>query len=181
VCYCDDCQSFAHFLGRANQILDEHGGTEIFQTSPARLRFTQGADRLGCMRLTSKGMFRWYADCCKTPIGNTLPTHQLPFVGLIHSCIERSSPGASLDPILGPIRGRVQGRYAKGDMTGLSVGDRPPVSMILGLVGALLMARLRGDHKKSPFFDRQNGEPIATPHILTERELRDVEAARDAS
>jgi hypothetical protein len=30
-CYCDDCQAFAHFLGRADAILDAHGGTEIAQ------------------------------------------------------------------------------------------------------------------------------------------------------
>jgi hypothetical protein len=33
ICYCDDCQSFAHFLGPAQPILDSHGGTEIFQMS----------------------------------------------------------------------------------------------------------------------------------------------------
>ena len=53
VCYCDDCQAFAHFLGRAADILDPHGGTEIFQMSPARIALTAGTERLACMRLSS--------------------------------------------------------------------------------------------------------------------------------
>ncbi len=28
VCYCDDCQAFAHRLGRAD-LLDAHGGSDI--------------------------------------------------------------------------------------------------------------------------------------------------------
>src|SRR5688500_7644860 len=112
VCYCDDCQSFAHFLERAGETLDAHGGTEIFHTSPARLEFTSGAARLACMRLTPNGMLRWYASCCRTPIGNTLPTPRIPFVGLIVRCIERSD-GRSLDEALGPIRARGHARFAK--------------------------------------------------------------------
>ena len=34
VCYCDDCQAFAHQLGRAD-LLDAQGGTDIIQVAPA--------------------------------------------------------------------------------------------------------------------------------------------------
>src|SRR5262245_44421193 len=110
VCYCDDCQSFAHFLDRAQDVLDEHGGTEIFQTSAGRLAITAGADRLACVRLQPSGLLRWYTACCRTPIGNTLATRQLPFVGLVVACLER----AELDPVLGPVRARGHARFAKG-------------------------------------------------------------------
>ena len=33
-------------------------------------------------------MIRWYAGCCKTPIGNTLENHKISFVGLLHNCLE---------------------------------------------------------------------------------------------
>jgi Family of unknown function (DUF6151) len=36
VCHCDDCQAFAHRLGRAD-LLDEHGGSDIIQIAPASL------------------------------------------------------------------------------------------------------------------------------------------------
>ena len=97
ICYCADCQSFAHFLGRATEILDRSGGTDIFQTSPARIEITQGRERLASMRLTPKGLLRWYADCCKTPIGNTAITREIPFVGLICRCLDTGSIGLTRD------------------------------------------------------------------------------------
>ena len=41
VCYCDDCQAFAHQLGRAD-LLDAKGGTDIVQVAPASLTFPKG-------------------------------------------------------------------------------------------------------------------------------------------
>jgi hypothetical protein len=42
VCYCADCQAFARFLKRENEILDERGGTSIIQTIPANVTFAEG-------------------------------------------------------------------------------------------------------------------------------------------
>src|SRR5512138_1926635 len=45
VCYCDDCQAYAHHLGRAD-LLDELGGTDVVQVAPASLAFHRGAERI---------------------------------------------------------------------------------------------------------------------------------------
>ena len=63
VCYCDDCQAFAHQLGRAD-LLNAQGGSDIVQVAPASLTFTKGQDRIAGMRLTPKGLFRWHTTCC---------------------------------------------------------------------------------------------------------------------
>ncbi|MCG8589625.1 MAG: DUF6151 family protein [Proteobacteria bacterium] len=177
VCYCDDCQAFGDFLG-PDGVLDTHGGTDIFQMSPARLEFTRGLDQLACLRLTSKGMLRWYAACCKTPIGNTMATRQIPFVGLIHACVDHEADGRSRDEALGPVRAGVNARFARGDRTQLDAHDRAPLSMGLGILGRLVAARLRGDHAASPFFDRGTGEPVAVPLVLSEDERRGLENVR---
>jgi hypothetical protein len=176
VCYCDDCQSFAHFLERAEEVLDGHGGSEIFQMSPARLEITAGADQLACMRLAPSGLLRWYAACCRTPIGNTLASRQVPFVGLIVGCIDAGSQGHTLDQVLGPIRGRGHARFATGNRAQLDATDRFPARVILRLLGISLVARLRGDHRRSPFFDRATGAPISPPRVLTASELAAVRA-----
>ena len=100
VCYCDDCQSFAHFLGRADDVLDEHGGTEVYQVSPARVAIDQGIDHLACVRLRPKGLYRWYSACCNTPIANTV-SGKIPFVGLIHTFMVKQPDYAKA---VGPIR-----------------------------------------------------------------------------
>src|SRR3954453_17840284 len=55
VCYCDDCQAFAHRLGRAD-LLNSQGGSDIVQVAPASLTFVQGQHRIVGMRLTPKGL-----------------------------------------------------------------------------------------------------------------------------
>jgi hypothetical protein len=176
VCYCDDCQAFAHFLGRPTDILDQHGGTEIFQMSQAALILNAGAERLACMRLTVRGLFRWYASCCNTPIGNTLATSKIPFIGLIHRCIEKPPDDTFLEKSLGPIRARVFQQFGIGDRAALPAGT--PLPMVMLRFGRLALRwRLRGDHKHSFFFDPRAGHPIVAPRVLTvaERdELRGV-------
>jgi len=181
VCHCDDCQSFAHFLGRANEILDAQGGTEIFQMSPARLEILTGADRLACMRLTPTGLVRWYAECCGTPIGNTLITQQVPFVGLILACVEPGAAAGSRDAVLGPVRVHVQIRFAKGDRAQLHGRDRGTLTVMLRFAAMILWACLRGEQKASPFFDPKTGQTRAIPRVLSEPELREVERRRDAA
>jgi len=176
VCYCNDCQSFAHFLGNADEILDTHGGTDIFQTSPARLEFTQGAEALACVRLRKGGLLRWYAACCNTPVGNTMASSGAPFVGLIHGGLT----GSERELALGPIRGGVQAGSAKGDRASLDAYDRALNPLMFRFLRVLLAARLRGDHRRSPFFDPESGARRAKPKVLSEEELRAVETARDA-
>ena len=168
VCYCDDCQAFAHFLGNSDRSLDAHGGTDLFQMSPARLRITQGIEQLACVRLTRKGPFRWYSKCCKTPVGNTPPTYQLPFIGLIHSSIATAKQ--PLDELLGSEQIRVMGKFAipvNGELPDAHGGF--PLSHIARILWKILGWRIRGDHRHSPFFDRQTGEPIAAVQILSNR------------
>lgn len=177
VCYCDDCQSFAHFLGRPEELLDAHGGTEVFQTSPALVEIAEGADRLACMRLTPKGLARWYTSCCRTPIGNTLATGSWPFVGLIRACI--AADDSALESALGPIRQRSMGRFAIGDTSGLHVHERLPLSLIARIARMLVVWKLRGDRKRSPFFEPRTGAPAAVPQVLGDEELRELERARE--
>ena len=169
VCYCDDCQAFARHLGHPERVLDAHGGTDIVQTSAARVRFAQGSDRLACLRLSPKGLLRWYAGCCATVIGNTLATPALPFVGLVHTCLH-DAHGTPRDEALGPIRGRAFLKCATGDASALRATKGSMAAMILRFGRIVAAARLRGDHKRSPFFDAHSGAPAAAPRILSEDE-----------
>lgn len=181
VCYCDDCQSFAFYLDRANEILDENGGTDIFQTSSGHLEFIEGLDQLACVRLSESGMFRWYAACCRTPIGNTPRTSRVPFVGLIHSCVDHATEGRSRDETIGPVRMRGFGRYAKGDRSKLEAHDGAPLPMKARVTEILQEALERGDQNRSAFFNTGTDAPCVSPQILTAVELGRVEAARDAT
>jgi hypothetical protein len=177
VCYCDDCQAFAHFLGRATDMLDAHGGTDIFQMSPARLRFTAGVERLACMRLTGKGMRRWYAACCRTPIGTTMASGAMPFVGLAATCLEAPADDPALQKALGPVLARGYRRYAKGEAATIPADVIPFALDALRVIGLMLGWKLRGDRRRSPFFDRRTGHPAVEAHVLDAAESSNVRAA----
>lgn len=166
VCHCDDCQKFACWLG-TERILDAHGGTDIFQMPPAHVRILAGAEELRCIRLSDKGMYRFYAACCRTPIGNLMGP-RVPFVGLIYTFMDHAGDGRSRDAVLGPAA-YIQGRFA--------VGGRPPHvhrAASPALMARVLM-RLLGwsfsrKHQPSPFFEAGSGRARAEPQVLSPAE-----------
>lgn len=164
ICYCKDCQAFAHHLGRAADTLDANGGTELCQLPPRHLEFEQGAEQLACLRLTERGPLRWYAKCCNTPIGNTSPSRRIAFVGLVLSAVDGAAK-AERQATLGPVRAHVFKESASGDARALEglPGLTPGVVLRTGLriVGALVSGRYRFN----PFFDA-HGTPLTAPHRL---------------
>jgi Family of unknown function (DUF6151) len=165
ICYCRDCQAFAHFLGRTPDILDAKGGTDVIQTLPANVTFTAGQDVLACMRLSEKGLLRWYTKCCNTPIGNTLVDFKISFIGLIHTCLDSSN--RSLDESFGPVRMWNFTKGAKGTV------DSRPVALIAGIlrfIAMVMRARINGAYMRTPLFSAQTGAPIATPKVLSPSE-----------
>lgn len=102
ICYCKDCQAFARFLAPDGSLLDASGGTEVEATLPAGVRFTQGLEHLACMSLSPQGIYRWYASCCNTPVGNTPRNPAMPYVGLVRACLAATAD--TLDRELGRAR-----------------------------------------------------------------------------
>ena len=166
ICYCDDCQAFQHFLGRTEDVLDAHGGTRIFQMSPGKFEITAGREHLACMRLTPEGIVRWFTSCCKSPLGNTLATPTLLFVGVIVACFEAENDEARLDAALGPVLCGVHGRFALGKPSNVDVHATAPVGLILRFMTRMLRWKLRGDGKRSPFFDPETKTLAVRPLIL---------------
>jgi hypothetical protein len=160
VCYCDDCQAFAHQLGRAD-LLDARGGTDIVQLAPASLKFTQGQSRIVGLRLTSNGLFRWYASCCNTPVGNTLGP-AIPFVGIIARAFEHGA--RQPDDLFGEPVGAIMQHYAIG---GAPPGSaRTKLSFLLRAGRMVLGWRLRGKTWPHPFFARDTRVPIYPASVL---------------
>ena len=169
VCMCDDCQAYAHYLGQAKTVLDANGGTEVVPVAPANLEITQGIENLKCLRLTEKGMLRWYAGCCNTPIANTAPISKMPFAGLIHSIMDFNGSGQSLDGILGSVGMRVQGKSGIGTLPD-GTYQKFSLRQILQTMAFLFVGFLKRQYTPSPFFNAQTGKPVVVPYILTKVE-----------
>lgn len=162
VCYCKDCQAFARVLGVADRVLDRWGGTDIYQLPPARIELLTGQDQLRCLRLSEKGLYRWYAGCCQTPIGNTLSAG-VPVVGLIHAFF---ADPTTAETILGPVRAHVHIGSAT-DRLPEAVWTRPGFRpYLVKIIGRMLAWKLRGLGRPTPFFTAA-GAPVCTPRIAT--------------
>jgi hypothetical protein len=160
VCYCDDCQAFLHRLGRAD-LLDAQGGSDIVQVAPASLAYTRGTDRIAGLRLQPKGLYRWYATCCKSPLGNTLGP-AIPFVGVIAQAF------GSPDEVFGPPTGRIFGKFAVG--TPPPGSTKPDLRLLARAAGKILGWKLRRATWPHPFFDRATRAPIYPITVLSHDE-----------
>lgn len=159
VCCCDDCQAFAQFLGQEASVLDEFGGTEIYQTSQSQVSITQGRDQLKSLRLTPKGLLRWYAGCCNTPIGNTMNA-KMPFIGIIHNFMDISDRNTTL----GPVRAYVQTQHAKGTPDYPHHSAKFPLGITARIIRKILIWKIQGKNKPTEFF-KDDGRPISKPLI----------------
>ncbi|AMO22937.1 hypothetical protein GCM10027034_34520 [Ramlibacter solisilvae] len=172
VCYCRDCRAYAHWLGHPGQVLDPLGGTDIVATHARYVRLTAGTSALACMSLSPRGLLRWYASCCNTPVGNTSRSGKLPYVGLVHSCLAQVRP---LEPAFPPVQMDINRQSALGPAP--SRGGAAVMARFLAKMLRLAAARLTGSWRRSPFFDRA-GHPVVPVHVPPKAE---VEAARRAA
>lgn len=158
ICYCRDCQAFARFLGAPHRVLDAHNGTEILAMLPAAVRFASGAEHLNCVSLSDRGLLRWYASCCHTPIGNTPRDQRIAYVGLIRACIP------DLDDSAGPVKIALNTESAKGEVAATPVHTSLGVLRIMKNV---IAARMSGKYRDNPFFTKDTGTPAKTPQVLS--------------
>ncbi|MDE4061289.1 MULTISPECIES: DUF6151 family protein [Phaeobacter] len=151
-CFCADC--------RANELYHHRpdpapGPVALFQMSPDGIHITQGAEELRLMRLSPKGLFRWYAGCCGMPFANTLAKPGLPFAGMRTNLFDQPE-------IFGKIRTR-----AFEPQPGRPPRTKGAGTMVYALFRRMITARLSGKWKETPFFEIETGRPVSEPIVLS--------------
>jgi len=168
VCYCKDCQAFARFLERPD-VLDPAGGTDIFQMPPSRVKLTAGMDALRCLRLSAKGVLRWYTDCCRTPIGNTAASPRFPVIAVVHSFMVHGADSRSRDEVPGPPLCRIYERSAVGALPPNAPAP-PSLGVFARRASKIFGWWVLGLGRPSPLFDDRTNAPLAVPRVLTRSE-----------
>ena len=159
---CCDCQKFAAHLNNAENILDEHGGTELVQTYPSHMKITTGVDNISAVQLHDKGLFRWYSKCCNMPLANTMSSAKIPFVGVPVSFMKFASKQEKIET-LGPVIMKAFGKYSIGEMP-KDVHPRFPMSFMPKIMGFMLKGVLGKKSSPSPFFN--GNEPVSKINTL---------------
>lgn len=178
VCFCRDCRAFAHALDHAGQVLDERGGTEVIQMVPGALHFDQGEEHVALMQLSEGGLFRWYTDCCRSPIGNTLRTNRFPFIGVIDSFLTEAAR-AELQRQM-PLHAHVYTQFAHDAPAGEARrrrGDEQPKGgtglVMRRFAKIVLNGWFHRAARRSALFD-DRGKPMRTPKVLAAEERRRI-------
>lgn len=161
LCYCKDCRAFAEHLGKGNKVLDQWGGSEVYQLPINSVEFEEGRDNISCLRFGEKGLYRWYAKCCDTPIGNTLGAN-MPFIGLISSIYCQDT---SKDAVLGEVLGAVHVNSATSRLPMDDKQKQTPFWLFPRIIAKLLMWKLTGKANPNPLFT--NGKPKCQPAIVS--------------
>jgi len=167
-CYCKDCRAFANFLA-VPDVLDASGGTDVVPIAPAAVRFTAGSEHVVCMSLSPKGLLRWYASCCRTPLGNTPRNPRAPYVGLVTTCFD-AAPQA-VDVAFGP-----RGRIVLQTQSATAPVRSTPLAFVTGglrILAGVVGARLRRE-RVSPFFDA-SGHPLREPEVISRERRAELE------
>ncbi len=169
VCYCDDCQSYLHFIKKQN-LLDANGGTEIVPVYPSNFQITAGINHMRGVRLNEKGMYRWYASCCQTPIANTRP--DMPWVGM-HAGMLPYKNDQERTQYLGKVKNRVLGKFGHGQLPPDTSYKFKPRDF-LGLMPFILKGIFLGKSKNHPFFKAPKFTPIADIYLLNTDERKNI-------
>lgn len=154
VCHCDDCRANMTALGHTDPGAE---GVDLFQTTPDKVRIDKGGENLAILRLTPKGVLRWYAKCCSTPLWTTMGTRTIPAMAVQTRNITESDT-------LGPVTVR-----AFVQESGRPMRHENAVGWMTGLMARSARAWISGRWKTSELFD-DDGHPTRPVHLATRQE-----------
>mmetsp|Transcript_41207 Transcript_41207/g.80551 ORF Transcript_41207/g.80551 Transcript_41207/m.80551 type:complete len:211 (+) Transcript_41207:82-714(+) len=172
VCYCGCCQAMLKYLDK-EQLMDAEGGVHQHMCAPGAVTFTQGEAHIRSIKLSEKtGTVRWYADCCKTPIGATaedIPTGYVLF--MFKDFISKSADPADVATFMGPIGMRCFAGASKKDTSQLA-NPKPTKdsSWLMSLFWKIIKCstgwRFQGTIGPVPFFEKGTKKHISTPVVV---------------
>jgi hypothetical protein len=157
LCFCPDCRAAERFLGQPDPGGD---GVPLAQLAPADIVFETGLEHLAVMRLYPTGLMRWYADCCKAPLFNTVATPMVCFATILLNRLEHPERA-------GPVRAK-----AFVPRPGKKPRHQGARHLIWPVLARSLSALMTGAWRDTPFFDRATGKPVRVPRVLSQEERR---------
>ncbi|MBX7481396.1 DUF6151 family protein [Qipengyuania qiaonensis] len=166
VCHCADCRDLVRHLRQEERVLDDLGGTDLYQSRCARVELHTGRDQLASLHMTSGKTLRWYASCCNSPLFNTYANGKVPYV----TTILANTDGAQREALLGSPIGHVFPEQATGDASALT--PMPFNRLMRRFFWRMIKDLLAGDHRRSALFDPKTLEPVVSPRRLTELEQK---------
>lgn len=172
VCMCIDCQTFAHYLGREQDVLDQHGGSEIYQVTPNKIVLERGQDKVKMLRLSPKGAQRFYAGCCNTPMANAVGP-KTSFTGVLANFIDIEP--TERNRLLGPVDSYCMAKYAIGGAPE-NAHSKFPLQLLAKVMKKMIVGKLMGHHKPNSLYNLSTNRPICEEQLVDRSVRADIAA-----
>lgn len=164
-CFCDDCQCFAHYLNKSDEVLDELGGTEIFQVNSNQVVIEKGQENIRCLKLSPKGTSRFYAKCCDTPIAN-MASLKISFAGIVHNFIDNKDEAQTL---FGPVKYKCMSEFSKnGEVENASKGFSK--SLVFKILCNTILGKINKSYLPNSFFSKESGLSLYPVDLISRDE-----------
>ncbi len=157
-CFCADCRAAQLYLGQPDPA---QNGVQLLQTSPEAITLTAGHDQLRLLRLSPKGLMRWYAGCCNSPVANTLASPRLPFVGIQVANFDTPA-----------VFGKTRVQAFMPQPAGKPPRTKGAIGMVISMFRRMGASLLSGKWRDTPFFDCTTGDPVCQAKIPSKEELK---------
>ena len=173
VCHCTDCQAFARYCDAEDYVLDEHGGTDLYQSRCASVRIDRGAEALACVHLTEKPTLRWYCSQCRTPLFNSFASARVPYI-----TTQLANCDADRRDMAGPVRGHLFVEHARGEP---DFGNAAMLPIMLRVIKRIAKDYFSGARRRTALFDKDTLQPVAVPHRLSEAERAALDTKQESA
>ena len=162
LCHCADCRAVELYHQQPDPA---PGGVDLFQVSPDMVTLDQGAEHLCLLQLSPRGLYRWYAGCCGTPLFNGLRNPRMPFMAIRTDRFQEPDRlGRVIAEAFVPQPGKAPLHKNAGRMT-------------FKLASRMISAWVSGRWRQTPLFDMATGKPRAEALVLTKDQRRAVTRA----
>ncbi|WP_238932917.1 DUF6151 family protein [Sulfitobacter mediterraneus] len=158
-CFCSSCRAAMIHTGDPDP---GDQGVTLFQTTPDKISFQHGQDRLPVFSFGPKNILRWQASCCNAALFTTLRSPNLPLAALL---TRRLADATAIGPV------KAQAFVPEPDGTRQHQGR---MALFGGVLWRGLIARLTGRWKSTPFFDIKTRMPTAPVTVLPQETRRNL-------
>lgn len=161
-CYCTDCRVAELYADQPDPLTKP---VHLFQTSPDRIVFTQGADRIAVFSFGPRNILRWHASCCGSVLANTLRNPKIAFASI-------RTPLLSDQDAIGKV-------VTKAFMP--NPGGKPKhkgmTPFVWRMFSQTVASRLSGHWRNTPFFNPETLEPVAPVTVVDPDRRREIMAS----
>jgi len=154
-CYCAPCRAAVLF---ANAEDVGSTGVTLYQTTPDKISFQQGRNKLGIFSFTPQKLLRFRASCCGVQMFTVLSSPKFALAGVMTNLLEDTAA-------LGPVAMEAFVLQPDGTRKHSSI-----LRLYGGVIWRALLARVSGRWKQTNFFDVATGIPVADIYVPTEQE-----------